>query len=106
MKKDLRISELCDVYGRLLTERQLEILNSYYDYDLSLAEISENFGVTRQAVHDAIAKASEQLNFYENALGVYAMRERIATLAEAISEANECGDKDRVASLVGELRTL
>ena len=77
MKKDLRISELCDVYGELLTTRQKDIINSYYDYDLSLAEISENYGITRQAVRDAIVKASEQLENYENVVGALSYKERV-----------------------------
>lgn len=77
MKKDLRISELCDVYGELLTTRQKDIINSYYDYDLSLAEISENYGITRQAVRDAIVKASEQLENYENVVGALSYKEKV-----------------------------
>ena len=62
MKKDLTICELNETYGGLLTERQRSMVESYYDYDLSLAEIAQNEGVTRQAVHDAIVKAVDQLN--------------------------------------------
>ena len=80
MQKDLEIAELKDVYGALLTARQREILTSYYDYDLSLAEIAENACVTRQAVRDVIVRAGEQLRGYENALGV--VSERTATQAK------------------------
>lgn len=80
MQKDLEIAELKDAYGVLLTTRQREILTSYYDYDLSLAEIAENAGVTRQAVRDVIVRAGEQLRGYENALGV--VSERTATQAK------------------------
>lgn len=86
MKKDLRISELCDVYGELLTTRQKDIINSYYDYDLSLAEISENYGITRQAVRDAIVKASEQLENYENVVGALSYKEKVKNdLQELVS---------------------
>ena len=84
MKKDLRISELNDVYGELLTERQREIIKSYYDFDLSLAEISENYGITRQAVRDAIVKGEQQLETYERLLRVIESRERTVASIEQI----------------------
>ena len=52
MEKDLRYSMLLQIYGNLLTEKQQEVVGLYYDYDLSLAEISENLGISRQAVLD------------------------------------------------------
>lgn len=75
MKKNLQISELNDLYGSLLTEHQSDVLRSYYDYDLSLAEIAENTGVSRQAVRDAIVKAEEQLAFFEEKLGLLSKNE-------------------------------
>ena len=53
-RKDLTFSELLDYYGPVLTEKQRAILIEYYDQDLSLAEIAENYGITRQGVRDAI----------------------------------------------------
>ena len=79
MKKDLRISELNDVYGALLTPRQSEILQNYYDYDLSLSEIAENMGISRQGARDAIVKASEQLAFYEEEIGYGNKKQRTET---------------------------
>ena len=55
--KDLTISILLDAYGALLTERQRELVDLYYNEDLSLAEISENTGITRQGVRDGIKKS-------------------------------------------------
>ena len=52
--KDLGISILLDYYGMVLTEKQRNILTEYYNDDLSLAEIAENYGITRQGVRDAI----------------------------------------------------
>ena len=65
--KDLTISILLDAYGNLLTERQRELVDLYYNEDLSLAEISENLGITRQGVRDALVKSEKLLvNFEEN----------------------------------------
>ena len=84
MKKDLSISGLNDVYGVLLTPHQREVIRNYYDYDLSLAEIAENSGISRQAVRDAIVKAVEQLKFYEDKLG---FSEKIKIMDGGISDA-------------------
>ena len=72
MSKDLNISRLCDVYGALLTDHRREIVRNYYDDDLSLAEIAENFSITRQAALCSIKQAEKQLLSYEAALGVVA----------------------------------
>lgn len=78
MQKDLNISFLNDIYGQLLTKRQREVIAQYYDYDLSLQEISDNIGISRQAVLDAIKKGCEQLNEYESKLGVLSLRKSVA----------------------------
>ena len=84
MKKDLSISGLNDVYGVLLTPHQREVIRNYYDYDLSLSEIAENSGISRQAVRDVIVKAVEQLKFYEDKLG---FSEKIKIMDGGISDA-------------------
>ena len=65
MDKKVEISILCDLYGKLLTEKQFEILNDYYNNDLSLSEIAENDNITRQAVRDIIKKGEKKLFEYE-----------------------------------------
>ena len=52
MDRKVEISILCEIYGKLLTKKQLNILDNYYNLDLSLSEIAENEGITRQAVRD------------------------------------------------------
>ena len=70
MSKDLNVTRLCDAYGALLTPHRLEIIRNYYDDDLSLAEIAENFGITRQAALCSIKQAEKQLLEYEAKLKV------------------------------------
>ena len=60
--------ELLDCYGELLTPRQRECLDLYYNENLTLAEIAEYFHISRQAVHDAMRHGEEQLRTYESAL--------------------------------------
>lgn len=61
MDKNVQIGLLCDVYGDLLTEKQQNVLDLYYNDNLSLAEVAEETGITRQAVKDSIAKGEKRL---------------------------------------------
>jgi predicted DNA-binding protein YlxM (UPF0122 family) len=68
MDNKVQISMLCDIYGKLLTEKQFEFINDYYNNDLSLSEIAENNEITRQAVRDIIKKGERKLFEYEEKL--------------------------------------
>jgi len=70
MAKDLRVSYLLDFYGELLTEKQRESLDCYYNQDLSLGEIGENLNITRQGVRDNIKRAEAILFEMEEKLGL------------------------------------
>ena len=61
MEKNVKIGMLLDIYGELLTEKQQDILDLYYNNNLSLAEIAEEVNVTRQAVRDSIVKGEKKL---------------------------------------------
>lgn len=66
--KDLKYLQLWDCYGKLLTEKQREICEMYYMLDLSLAEIAEQKGISRQSVSETLKKSRERLDFYETKL--------------------------------------
>ena len=70
MAKDLRISFLLDFYGDMLTDTQREVVDAYYNEDLSLAEIAQDRDITRQDVRDAIKRAEQQLLEMEERLGL------------------------------------
>ena len=57
MAKDLQITMLFDIYGDMLTQKQRDFITYYYDDDLSLSEIAQNEGITRQGVRDSIKRA-------------------------------------------------
>lgn len=69
MEKNVEISMLCQIYGKVLTEKQYEVLNDYYNNDLSLSEIAENNNITRQAVRDIIKKGENKLYELEENIG-------------------------------------
>ena len=70
MAKDLEISFLLDFYGDMLTEKQREVIEFYYNEDLSLSEIADNEGITRQGVRDSIKRGEKQLHDFEDSLGL------------------------------------
>ena len=69
-EKDLKKAYLLDFYGDVLTERKKEVLDMYYNEDLSLAEIADQIGISRQGVRDLIKKAEEEIFFLEEKLGL------------------------------------
>ncbi len=69
-EKNLNISFLLDFYGDILGEKQRELVDLYYNADLSLSEIAESFGMTRQGVRHSLKKAEDDLIFLENKLGL------------------------------------
>ncbi len=70
--KPLEMSLLFDFYGDLLTEKQRELFDLYYNEDLSLSEIAENAGITRQAVRDSVKRSEHTLTGLESKLGLAA----------------------------------
>ncbi|MDR1496380.1 MAG: UPF0175 family protein [Clostridiales Family XIII bacterium] len=76
-----RMSLLYDYYGGLLGERQSHVFSLYHEEDLSLAEVAEIVGVTRQGVHDLLKRAEAALAEYEEKLGLVGRHEAwLATL--------------------------
>ena len=70
MERKVEIGILIEIYGKLLTEKQVDILDNYYNMDLSLSEIAENNGITRQAVRDIIKKGEKKLFEFEEKLQI------------------------------------
>ena len=81
---DLTISRLLDVYGPLLTENKREVAALYFNFDLSLAEIAEEKGCSRQSISDTLAKVRRQLEEYEEKLHLYSLLSGRAKEHEAL----------------------
>jgi uncharacterized protein len=99
--KTVECSLLLDAYGALLSERQRQYLTLFYEEDLSLAEIAEQYDISRQAVHDAIRHGEAQLQAYEDALHLVARdRER----SRAVQKLREItGNTSRINELLEQL---
>ena len=65
MEEAIKYSILLELYGGLLTEKQYELLDYFYNQDLGLSEIAENIGITRQAVRDNLKKGENNLIEFE-----------------------------------------
>lgn len=88
------VTVLLDFYGQLLTERQYDIMDLHYNSDLSLVEIAEDLGISRQGVHDSIHKAKQSLAGYEKRLGlVERFREQEKNIEKALKSLKLVGDK-------------
>lgn len=83
-EKDMRLALLLDDYGELLSEQRRTIMELYYCEDLSLTEIAENTGITRQAVRDSIKKGEAELHRLEDALH---LTERLAAIRKKCTDA-------------------
>jgi predicted DNA-binding protein YlxM (UPF0122 family) len=93
LAKDLEISLLLDYYGSVLTEKQRKVVACYYNDDLSLSEIAQNEGITRQGVRDAIKRGEAQLRDMEKDLGLLKKsRERMAAYARVRQYAEHVRD--------------
>ena len=101
MQKDLEFVELFEIYKGLLTERQREFFSSHYYYDLSLSEIAEPDGNTRQSVYAALKTVKEKLNEYENLLHVKEKNDKLKSVALKLSLSDK-ETSEQIISIIGE----
>ena len=103
-EKNLNIGYLLDFYGDVLTERRRDALDFYYNNDMSLSEIAEEMGISRQGVRDLIKKAEEELLFYEEKLG---LAKKLADAQKHAKRAIEiCSDSGADEELKREIELL
>ena len=93
MENNVYLSTLYDYYGELLTEKQKNYFESYYFDNLSLQEIADDEGVSRNAVHKTLTAIVDKLNFYEDKLNLYKNREKINDKEDDDEEYSKCHHK-------------
>ena len=114
-EKDMRFAYLADFYGDLLDEHTRAVIMAYYDDDLSLSEIAEGEGISRQGVRHVIKRGEEQLDAFEEKLGLARRHEELSLLAARLSDEaaallssedevlRECGERlTEIAREIGE----
>ena len=108
MEKNVEISMLLQIYGKMLTDKQYDLLNDYYNNDLSLSEIAENINITRQAVRDNLKKGENKLFEYEEKLRIMEktmeQEEKIAVILSEVNKIeNKTSDKE-LAKILDHIR--
>lgn len=99
MKKKFSIGYLLDFYGALLTGKQREALDMYYNMDYSLSEIAAEFGVTRQCVHRFILQGEKRVEEMESILGHAALYSAAGEVLRAIRMAENGGEAEKARLL-------
>ena len=103
MSKNLLICDLLELYGKLLTEKQLKLLELYYFDDLSLSEIAENEGGSRQGAMDVIKRAEKELLKMEDVLGLYNRNIHQTNIINDLKTAIVDNDSNKTELLLAEL---
>jgi predicted DNA-binding protein YlxM (UPF0122 family) len=111
LAKDLNIGVLLDFYGSLLPEKQRQVIDYYYNEDLSLSEIADLIGMTRQGVRDAIKRGEatlvdteEKLRFEERFRRMSQQMERLKETARAMEQINQTLQSEALAGQIDALR--
>ena len=108
MEKNVKISILCELYGKLLTKKQYEFLNDYYNNDLSLSEIAENNKITRQAVRDNIKKGEKKLFEYEEKLlfmkRMFNQEKKIEKVLSELTKIQKDSSDKKIASVLESIK--
>ena len=94
MSKNLAIADLLDLYGDMLTEKQKDVMELYYDQDLSLAEIAEHEEITRQGVRDSIKRGEAYLLELEEKLHFDEKFKRLVEVTDEITA--RCNEIERI----------
>ena len=101
MDKNIQISMLLDIYGKLLTDKQYDALDLYYNQNLSLSEISEEFKTTRQGARKSIVDGEKKLFEYEEKLHILKERtENQQIIEEIIKETEDIVIKEKLQKLL------
>ena len=100
MDKNIEISMLYDIYGKLLTNRQQEIFEEYYLYNLSLREIAENKKISYQAVRDSIKSSEKALENIEAVTHTLEHKEKMNKAYDLCDEADLNKQRDKLKKLL------
>ena len=101
-EKDLSLYLLYDLYSPLLSEKKREVFEGYFLSDLSLSEIAEETGTSRQAVRDLISRTKGELLGYEEKIGLLKKRNELSRLCRSLREADG-KEKDDLIDKIAEI---
>ena len=108
MEKNIEISILCEIYGKLLTKKQYTLLDDYYNKDYSLSEIADNMKITRQAVRDNLKKGENKLFELEEKLGIMKrtrnQEQKIGKILSKLSEIQTKFSDEQIANILENIK--
>ena len=104
VEKHVEGSLLLAAYGPLLTDAQRKLMELYYNEDLSLHEIAEEQGISRQGVHDMVTRALKKLEGYEARLGLLRQSaQRAEAFTRCLSLARQLPEGETQRALIAAL---
>lgn len=107
MEKLVQVARLFDTYGSLLNEKQKDVINCYYNEDLSLNEIAQNNNKSKQAISDMIQRSVDKLFEFENELSLVKkknqLREDLSLLRELIESSNQSEAMDMIDEMINKI---
>lgn len=107
MAKDLSLGILLDFYGGLLTDKQALALDCYYNQDLSLSEIAEDMGISRQGVMAFLKQGEKHLRGFEDKLGLAARFKKISggleNIKQVVADIEDTGKREELKRLINEV---
>ncbi|WP_432650881.1 putative DNA-binding protein [Huintestinicola sp.] len=105
-EKNLEVAVLLDFYSELLTEKQRDVIDLYYNEDLSLAEIAEHENITRQGVRDSIKRGEQVLFEMEAALHLAEKSRRLESIAQKLEENAGNAAPEDIRAAAAEIRNI
>ncbi len=102
MEEKIRISMLLQIYGKLLTKKQNEFMEYYYNEDLSLSEIAENQSITRQAVREILSKSKIKLEEYEEKVELLKKIQEINSLLDKLEEKSNLKEIQKIRKILND----
>lgn len=105
-EKNLEVAVLLDFYSELLTEKQRDVIDLYYNEDLSLAEIAEHENITRQGVRDSIKRGEQVLFEMEQALRLAEKSRRLESIAQKLEENADNVSPGDIRAAADEIRNI
>lgn len=88
-EKNMRFVYLLDFYAELLDEHTRGVMQAYYEDDLSLAEVAEDVGISRQGIRHLIKKGEDQLEFFESKLGLAEKDKELSDICKSLKSISE-----------------
>lgn len=102
--ENLKIVRLIDTYGSTLTEKQFSIISSYYFDNLTLAEIGENMGISRQAVSDSISQSIKSMTNLEGKLAVISRGDELIGDLEGLLDGLDSSNANKLMQIIEKYR--